>query len=235
MLQPKVVIKFSLIATAVYAVLSWTWPMFAPAYARYFQGFGNVAFSQFWFWPQGEVDFLDLKLEPDALRRKVNVKLPAPLPDAFKLPKAAGVVDTLMILKNRDVPAVPGFVRTSSRLIGYTPTAVLLSLVLATPIAWKRRWWLLFWSMLLVHVVVAIRLTALLLRAGFADPQKQYALFHPGALMQDLIHRGGVILADNPTFAYIVAVFVWIAAFFLVQLWYEWVDKRRDAKNRGER
>ena len=57
----------------------------------------------------------------------------------------------------------------------------------------------------------------------------------PGNFMRDLIERAGVILADNPTFAYIVAVFVWIVSLFLIQLYYEWVDKRREARNRGER
>jgi len=233
MLQPKVVIKFALIATAVYSILTWTWPVFEPAYARFFRGFGNVTFSQFWFWPQAGVDFLDLT--SDGLRAKVNTKLPAPLPEGFELPKGQGVTDTLLILKNRNVPAVPGFLRTSSRLIGYTPTAVLFSLALATPIAWSRRWWLLFWGMILLHITIAVRLTALLLDTGFADPDKAYALLHPGGFMRDLIERAGVILADNPTFAYIVAVFVWIVALFLLQLWYEWREQRAEARNLGRR
>ncbi len=227
MLKRSAVIWFSLIAIVVYSALTWAWPSFENLYTAHFRAVGNIAFSQFWFWPNAKVDFLDLKSE--TLRAQVNAKLPANLPDGFELPKPQGVSDTLMILRNKNVPGSAGFLRTSSRLIGYTPTAVLFSLVLATPIAWKRRWWLLFWGMIVVHVAVVVRLTALLLDAGFADPSKKYALFEPGRFMADIIDRADLILADNPTFSYVVAVFVWVLVLFLIQCWYEWrPDRSKD-------
>ena len=215
MLERKAVTRFSVIAILVYAVLTWTWPTFDHLYARHFRAVGNIAFSQFWFWSNAKVDFLDLNSE--TLRREVNTRLPASLPDDFQLPQAGGVADTLMILKNRDTPLKPGFLRTSSRLIGYTPTAVMLSLCLATPIAWRRRWWLLFWGMILVHLAIVVRLTALLLDAGFADPAKAFAIFRPGKFMADVIARADTILADNPTFSYNLSVFIWVVLLFLIQ------------------
>jgi hypothetical protein len=53
--------------------------------------------------------------------------------------------------------------------------------------------------------------------------------------VRDLIERAGVILADNPTFAYIVAVFVWIVTLFLLQCWYEWRESRREDKAATDR
>lgn len=227
MLKRKAVTRFSIIAIVIYSALTWAWPSFEHLYTAHFRAVGNVAFSQFWFWSNAKVDFLDPKSK--TLMIDVKAKLPGALPDSFELPKPQGVKDTLMILKNRDVPGTAGFLYTSSRLVGYTPTAVLFSLVLATPIAWKRRWWLLFWGMIVVHVAVVVRLTALLLDAGFADPSKKYALFEPGWFMADIIDRADLILADNPTFSYVVAVFVWVLVLFLIQCWYEWrPDRSKD-------
>jgi len=222
MLQRRAVIWFSAIAIVVYAALSlaWAWPPFERAYTAYFRAVGNVAFSQFWFWPNAEVHFFDLKSE--TLRTQVNAKLPANLPDHVELLKPHGEVDTLLLLQNNHVPGTPGFMRTSSSMIGFAPTAVLIALALATPIAWKRRWWLLFWGLIAMHLAIVVRLTALLLNAGFADPAKKYALFHPGGLTADIIARTRVILADNPTFSYVVAVFIWVLVLFLLQCWYEW-------------
>ena len=220
MLQRRTVTRFSVIAIVVYSTLTWAWPSFEHLYAAHFRAVGNIAFSQFWFWPNAKVDFLDPKSE--LLRAQVNAKLPVNLPDGFELPKPQGVRDTLMLLKNGDVPATAGFLYTSSRLMGFPPTAVLISLVLATPIAWKRRLWLLFWGVIAVHAAIIVRLTALLLDAGFADASKKYALFRPGEFMADIIGRARVILADNPTFSYVIAVFVWVFVLFLVQCWYEW-------------
>ena len=137
MLQRKAVTRFSVIAIVVYSALTWAWPSFEHLYTAHFRTVGNIAFSRFWFWSNAKVDFLDLKSE--TLRAQVNAKLPGKLPDGVELPKPTGDMDTLLILRNKDVPASLGFLRTSSRLIGYAPTAVLFSLVLATPIAWKRR------------------------------------------------------------------------------------------------
>lgn len=219
-MEPKVVIRFSLLAAIVYAALTWTYPSLDRTYAAYFRGVGNTAFSQFWFWSHARVDFLDL--HSDTLLRDVNARLPGKLPEDFTLPTASGVNETLMILKNSHAPAHPGFVRTSSRLIGYTPTAVLIALVAATPLALRRRFWLMVWGLLLVHAAIVIRLTALLLDTGFAEPTKPFAVWRPGPIMSDVINRADVILADNPTFAYVVAVFVWILVLVCVQAWYEW-------------
>ncbi len=230
MLEPKAVIRFSLIAVVVYGALTWTFPSFERAYASYFRTVGNAAFSQFWFWSHARVDFVDLQSE--TLLRKVNAKLPAKLPLGFKLPAASGVTDTLMILKNSRTPAFPGFLRTSSRIIGYTPMAVLIALIAATPVAIKRRFWLMFWGMLVIHGAIVIRLTVLLLDAGFADPTKKYAIWHPGPFMTDVVNRARVVLADNPTFAYVVAVFVWIFVLFCVQAWYDWRPDRKKSETK---
>jgi len=135
------------------------------------------------------------------------------------LPRAEGVRDTLLVFQNRTTPASPGFLRTSSRVVGYVPTAVLVSLVVATPVGWKRRGWLLLWGIALVEVFIVLRLTALMLHTGFADADKAYALFRPGPFAADVIARCHTVLADNPTFAYVAPVFLWLIVLLGFEIW----------------
>jgi hypothetical protein len=65
----------------------------------------------------------------------------------------------------------------------------------------------------------------LLLKGGFADPAKKYALFHPTEFWQDVWRRAGEVFANNPTFAYVVPVFIWLLTVFVVHLF----GRKRDA------
>jgi len=216
MLQHKAVVRFAVIVMVIYAGLTLFQSTMERTYASCFRSFGNVVFSQFWFWPEGQVHFIDL-LSLD-MRDQVNATLLAALPAEIKLPVHEGVQDTLLVLKNRNTPANIGFLRTSSRIIGYTPTAMLVSLILATPVHWKKRLWILFWGMFLVHLFIALRLTVYLLHSGYAA-DKPYAIFHPGSLMLDVLDRGKTILADNPTFSYLASVFLWLTVWIAMQIW----------------
>jgi len=114
---------------------------------------------------------------------------------------------------------VPGLLRTSSRIIGYTPTAVMFALALGTPVAWKRRGWVLVWGMFLVHVFILVRLTVLILNGGFADGAKRYALFRPGPFMTNVLDRVDVVLCDDPTFSYLVSGVLWVLVLIGFEIW----------------
>ncbi len=216
MFQPKLVARFALFVVVVYAVLTWLWPMFDRGYAAWFRSVGNVAFARLWCWPQARVDFLNLYSSD--LVADINAVLPGKLPAGFEPQKAMGVRDTLLVLTNNDVPAVPGMMRTSSRIMGYVPTAVLVALAVATPLSLRRRGWVLLWGLVLVHVFVIFRLTVLVVNNGFAAA-KQYALFHPGPFWKDVLRRADEVLADNPTFSYVVPVFLWVLILFGLEMW----------------
>lgn len=53
----------------------------------------------------------------------------------------------------------------STRLQGYRPTTFLAALILATPIAWRRRWIALGWGLVVIHLYVGIRVLIFLLWA----------------------------------------------------------------------
>lgn len=213
MRPPKRLGRFILLFAAVYAPLMVPWPGLHQAYAGverayawYFRGLGNAAFSEtFWLWPQATVHFLDLRSTD--LRRQLQRLVPE-LPADFEPPTAQGVKDTLMALFNRDARGQFGLLRTSSRYVGYGPTVMIVALVLATPLAWRRRAWALLLGLLLIHLFILVRLTLTVTVNGFAA-DKVYALFHPGPFWQGVLTRAETMFSDDPTVSFVVPIVVW--------------------------
>jgi hypothetical protein len=209
MLPPKRIGRFFLLAVIIYAALMTPWPGVQRGYAWAFRTGANVVFTHFWFWPDGRVRFFDLRspeVEAD-IRAAV-----AGLPPQYSPPRPEGVKDTLMILMNRGVPEI-GQLRTSSRYVGYGPTVVIVALVLATPLPWRRRLWALLWGLVWIHVFIVLRVTLTLTAAGFAA-EKAYALFTPSPFWRSVLVRLESLVSDNPTVSFVVPAFIW----FLVAL-----------------
>jgi hypothetical protein len=224
MFEPKTVAKFAGVTLAVYAVLTWAWhwSAFSHGYARYFQGIGNVAFSQFWFWPEARVRFYDATSK--SLADRVNRDLGT---TGVEPPGAQGERDTTMLFTNRNAPGSIGFFRTASRITGYAPTAVMVALALGTPVVFRRRMWLLGWGLVLVHGFILFRLTVIVLHHGFAAPDKGYALFQPGSFVSDFLKRAAVVIGDDPTFSYLVSVLLWGLMLFGFSIKNAWSKRRR--------
>lgn len=228
MLQPKAIVKFAILATAIYAALTFTprlWPPLQQQYAGVFRFGGNAFFSQFWLWPQGRVAFLDL--HSDDLIGDINASFPGEMPDGFTPPSPRAEQDTLLVLVNRRTPGSIGMLRTSSSLMGYVPVALLIALVSATPMRWSRRGWAVLWGLLLVQAFIAIRISALVLNQGFAVAEKPYALFQPGRFVKWMLASASEVLADNPSFAYVAPVCIWLIVLFSFAMF----DRRRREKS----
>jgi hypothetical protein len=178
------------------------WPGLQRGYAYLFRSFGDVVFARFWFWPDGGVRFLNIEsLKPGDLA-----------PGTPKI-EATGTFDTVMELRSRRAPGSYGYLRTSSRYVGYGPTVVVVALILATPASLPRKGWNLLWALLLIHAFIALRLTMTLTANGFAAA-KNYALFAPGPFWTGVLTRVEALLSDNPTVSFVVPTCVW----FLVAL-----------------
>jgi len=216
MLPPKAITRFALLVAVFFAALMWPWPAWERAYAAYFRGFGDIAFSQFWFWSAGQVRFLDL--HSPTLFNDLDAATPGELPGHVQLPRPDGVKDTLMVLMNRNAPGSIGQLRTGSRYIDYGPTAVLLALGLATPIPWRRKAWLAAVGLVLVHVFIVVRLSLTLFNAGFGA-DKKYALCRPGPWITDVFVRAENVLADNPTVSFVAPFFIYLVALLGVYGW----------------
>lgn len=226
MLQTKAIARFAVIATVVYLALavpsrvSTTWQANS---ARAFHFAGDAFFSQFWFWPEAHVRFFDAR--STSLIDDINRAMPGELPAGLNPPKPSGEQDTLLLLLNARSPGEIGMLLTSSGLMAYAPLTLMAALILATPMRWLRKGWALLWSLLLTQAFVFVRLTALLLHHGYAAAGKKYALFEPGSLFSGGLRRADEVLADNPTFAFVAPVCIWL----LVIL----VFARRDRKQLG--
>ncbi len=220
--RPAAIIRLLVMVSFYYAIgaaLIIYWPAWRSTYQSYFRGLGNAAFEQFLVWPKASVHFLDLN-SPDLIK---NIRVQAPpltLPETFAVPHRDKMMDTLMLLKSVH-PSRPGLgqLRTSSRPIGYWPKVTILAFALATPWVWRRRIWVLLWSMLLVHAFIVFRLSVFLLKGGFADPRKDYRLFDMSDWWFAKLHKIDDVINDDPTINFIAPVLIWLVVMIGLELW----------------
>ena len=224
MLPTKAITRFAVLATVVYlafavpARVSTTWQACS---ADVFRVAGDAFFSQFWFWRDARVRFLDARSAN--VVEEVNRAVPGELPDGMMTPTPSGEQDTLVLLLNDRSPGAMGMLLTSSSLMAYVPLTLMAALILATPMKWPRKCWALLWGLLLAQAFVFVRLSAFLLHHGYAAVGKKYALFEPGTFGRSTLKRADEVLADNPTFAYVAPVCIWL----FVMLVFARRDRRR--------
>jgi len=168
----------------LYALFLIPWPGVRDAYAAGFRAGGNFLFRT--FGDSGRVYF-----EPMAIAGKGF--------DAY---------DTNVVIQNLGKGirgAIPGI---NSRLMGYLPTAFAASLILATPIPWRRRWIALCLGAALMSGFAAFELWLRLLET-FSNPA-EFSLYEWPAWGRTLLAAALAIVGKSPVTAYIAPVFVWI-------------------------
>lgn len=120
-----------------YALLILPWPGGRELYARYFRTLGRLAFAQ-------EGSRRILRLEP--------------------FPAGSGhSLDTQIMLANRGQLDAAGtgpvrILELDTHGVGWVPTALLLALILATPVSRGRRGRALFWGLLWIHAFILFSL-----------------------------------------------------------------------------
>ena len=122
----------------IFLFLILPWPGLNQAYDHYFRALGQLAFSR------------------NDDQRLVRFSDPPPQP-------APSGLTTRMTLGNRDLMGANGqgrgeVVDLDTRSIGWMPTALTVTLILATPIGWRRKAWALVWGLLLVHLFILFSL-----------------------------------------------------------------------------
>ncbi len=135
-------------------------------------------------------------------------------------PEEHGHRDLSMILVNRMRMADPDggtHAQSTSRHLGYMPTAVLVSLVLATPLGWIRRAWSLLWGLLLINVFVVMRFGSVLLYKFHGE--EPHCVYNLGTFGTWLVETTFVLLAVVPATAYVVPLFIWMAVMFRREDW----------------
>jgi hypothetical protein len=139
MLKLKPILVFACGCLLIYGLLIVPWPGAKPLYASYFRSLGWLVFA-------GHGDQRMLEFQP------LND------PEHHWPPN----FDTAIIMGNRDMQSMGGGQRfmltVDAWQMGWTPTAFLAALTLASPVSWRRRSWALLWGLLLVHGFVLLTL-----------------------------------------------------------------------------
>ena len=91
---------------------------------------------------------------------------------------------------------------------GYAPTAVVVALVLATPIPWRRRWRALLGGVLAVQGFVALRVTLLLL--AWISGDNPIAALTLSPCWTQVLNQALAVLVKAPPSVYVVPLFIWI-------------------------
>lgn len=116
--------------TLVYGLLIIPWPGFDRVYGVYFRAVNQSLLAR------------------DDTRKQVGFEA-VPVELHHRL-------DSRLVLINRNQPdhdrnSAVRYVELDSRSIGWVPTALLLALILASPVSWGRRGWALVWGLLAIH------------------------------------------------------------------------------------
>ncbi|MBN2562760.1 MAG: hypothetical protein JXQ75_17695 [Phycisphaerae bacterium] len=189
-----------------YGLLMVPWPGVDRVYAAYFRAGGNLVLGS--FGSEGKVLFLP-----------TGEDAPASHTDAMLTNRTTG---------SWRVSTYP------NRYLGYAPTAALVSLVLATPVPWSRRWRALLWGLLLVHGFVVVRVALPLLKEFSEDNTlRQYSL---SPFWRDVLDQVILILVTSPTSVFVAPIIIWVLVTFRRGDLEQWMPTRRggpDAHGRG--
>ena len=117
----------------LYALLIVPWPGFNGAYGRYFCALGQLIFAR-----ENDRRIVHFEPVPEELRHQLDIRI------------ALGNREHL----DRNGSGQMVFLELDTRGIGWVPTALLLALVLATPVTWRRRAGALCLGLLSVHALV---------------------------------------------------------------------------------
>ena len=182
MIPLRPIAGFFLRLLILYGLLAWPWPWAVRSYSAAYRTVANGAFGS--FGSEGVVRF------------QAN-------------PHVSRGMDTNLTVRKRQSQLM-GTTAHNPRLTGYLPTALLVSLVLATPIPWVRRIKALFWGLLLVHLFVYLRLEITLLHWFSADGP--WAIYSPGPFARSVLSGAHEIGVVSPMMTFVAPVIIWIIA-----------------------
>jgi hypothetical protein len=138
--QPKYILRAAGRFIVIFGLLILPWPGWNDIYSSYFRALGQMAFSR-------EDDQRIVLFEPHHAQHGFSS------------------LDTDMDVGNRALVDSSGkgkaaIVNLDSRSIGWTPTALTMALILATPVPLRQRGLALFWGLILIHAFILFSLQA---------------------------------------------------------------------------
>lgn len=184
MQRPKLIAGFFLRLIALYALLLLPWPGLEETYAQAFRWGGTKMLGH--FGTHGKVWLVEG-------------------------PESDLTHDTDLFVQNRTTKAGLG-IGVSSRYLGYLPAAFLVSLIIATPLPFKRRARALLWGLIAIHALAVAQL-AVVATFGFSlgQPPVMYQL---GNFWGRTLAAFVQVIQVSPATWLVVPLFVWIPVTF---------------------
>jgi len=173
----------------IFVLLIIPWPGWNKTYDHYFRALGELAFSR------------------DDNKRLVRFTAPPEQPGHPEL-------TTQMTLGNRDLMGANGtglgeVVDLDTRSIGWVPTALTASLILATPIRWRRKAWAMFWGLLLVHGFILFSL-----QMWIWNEEPELSLLTLSPLAKQIVDDTQYLLITQLGASFSVPVLIWLLVSF---------------------
>jgi hypothetical protein len=130
----RLILGFLIRFVVVFGLLILPWPGWNEFYGQGFRAIGNAVFAR-----QDENCILYF--------------------EAHRQTRGFSAVDTRITIGNRHLMDSNGkgpvtLLELNTRFVGWLPTALTIALIVATPVPWRRRWWALFWGVLLIHAFI---------------------------------------------------------------------------------
>ena len=184
LLSLRRVVGFILFVAVTYLLLVLPWPGLRELYTRYFMAMGNELFQT-----------------PGLPTHDREVWFRAPKyehgPDKdVELAIRQGYSDTVWTTP------------LNSRLLGYLPAAQTIALIVATPIAWRRRVKSLVLGLLLVHAFIAIRLAVSLMYS--LTKSRIGAMGELTEFWRSAVFRIEEVFTSVPTTSFVVPLLIWM-------------------------
>ena len=178
----KIIFRFFALALLLYVILIIPWPGAREGYRAIYQTAGRALFAR--FGAGGVVRY----------ESRANDEL----------------YDLDVVLGKRGVGEVPA--KMDSRRVGYVPVAVIVALVLASPVPWGRKWRALVWGLALVNLFVMFRsILQLLYLYSNPSPVRLYEL---SPFWDTLLARTYELFFLAPACTSMVPALVWVVVTF---------------------
>ena len=168
----------------VYGLLIFPWPAFNKAYGGYFRALGQATFSR-----SGGPRYLQFEAVPEELHHRL---------------------DTRIAIANRDQADRAGnvplhYLELDTRGVGWVPTALLLALILATPVSWPRRAAALIWGLIAVHGFILFSIASTIW-----NNSTELSLLTLTPFWKSVVEGLDETLVTQMGASFVVPVFIWI-------------------------
>lgn len=122
-----------------------------------------------------------------------------------------GKFDTEIVVGNPSTGAL-GKQPLNAQYLGYAPLSMVLTLILASPVPWRRRAWACLWGLILVHAWMAIGLILLVVHA-YSVPGP-LAMYSVSAVTTKSLAFLAETMVTSTVGRYAVPVFFWLLVTF---------------------